>query len=429
MIATYDSSVDQYTGTFYPNMCDKNYLNGSTKRPSNFDEHMFKTTLANDSYKTHVLVPYTGLIYIPLEKIDKIPINYLYIINTFNVNFYDEMKDIGFIHVDPRIIRDANSGKCRIVFIQDVEGMSGLIGTHHEYEFKTIQDWCDKFQINTNSVHYICGNLISDIRAKEQGCTYHVHPVTAQEIWNNIERFPLEITKFEPSNSNYLYLNYNRQSRFHRIFMLSKLMKHGLFDLGMNSFNTMGRTFEMFGYRLEEFEPGISEYGKILFERAPIFIDKDNSNITSSVGELSNYTDAFISLVTETLTEPGTLFCSEKTWRSIIVGHPFMILGSTNALKYLKSLGFKTFSNWIDESYDDYDDLNKKINIIISNLERFNRMSLDELKNIRSEMEPILIHNKTHMKEHCKNKYYYNNGTMSHNRPVELLLKEIWNKK
>lgn len=429
MFATYDNSVDQSTGTFYPNMCDKNYLNGSTKRPSNFDEHMFKTTLATNSYKTHVLVNYKGLHYIPLEQIDKIPIKYLYIINTFNVNFYDEMKDIGFTHVDPKIIRDANIGKCKIVFIQDVEGMSGLIGTHHEFEFKTIQDWCDKFDINTDAVHYICGNLISDTRAKEQGCTYHVHPITTQEIWNNIESFPLTITKFEPSKSNYLYLNYNRQSRFHRIFMLSKLMKHGLFDKGMNSFNTMGRTFEMFDYRLKEFEPDISEYGKKLFEIAPIFIDKDNSNITSSVGELSNYTDAFISLVTETLTEPGTLFCSEKTWRSIIVGHPFMILGSTNALKYLKSQGFKTFSDWLDESYDDYDDLDKKINIIISNLERFNKMSLDELKNIRNEMEPILIHNKTHMREHCKNKYYYKNGSMSHKKPVELLLREIWNKK
>ena len=87
MFATYDNSVDQSTGTFYPNMCDKNYLNGSTKRPSNFDEHMFKTTLATNSYKTHVLVNYKGLHYIPLEQINKIPIKYLYIINTFNVNF------------------------------------------------------------------------------------------------------------------------------------------------------------------------------------------------------------------------------------------------------------------------------------------------------------------------------------------------------
>lgn len=424
MIATYDNIIDPSTGVTYPNMCDKDYLNSPNKRPSNFDEHMFRTTLANDSYKTHVLVPYRNVVYKPL---DKVTTKYCYIVNTFNVNFYDEMRDIGFSHVNSKIIEDANAGKCNIIFIQDVEGMSGLVGTHHEYEFKTIQDWCTKANINPDAVHYICGNLISDKRAKEQGCTYHVHPITTQETWNNIRNFPSDVTKFEPSKSNYLYLNYNRQSRFHRVCMLSKLIKHELFDKGMNSFNTMGRSFNEFDYRLEDFEPGLSIYGQQLFDRAPIFVDADNSNITSSVGDLTNYNDTFISLISETLTEPGTLFCSEKTWRSIIVGHPFMILGSTNALKYLKSQGFKTFSNWIDERYDDYDELDKKVNIILSNLERFNKMSLEELKTIRNEMEPILIHNKNHMKEYCKKKYYYAE-IYSHKKPVELTLLDIWYK-
>ena len=102
-----------------------------------------------------------------------------------------------------------------------------------------------------------------------------------------------------------------------------------------------------------------------------------------------------------------------------------MILGSTNALKYLKSQGFETFSNWIDESYDDYDDLDKKINIIISNLERFNKMTIDELKIIRNEMEPVLIHNKNHMREYSAKKYYYGER-YSHKKPVELILFDIW---
>lgn len=422
VIATYDDTIDSFTGQPYPNMCDKNYLKGSIKIPPNFDEHMFFTTLATDSYKTHVLVPYRNVSYIPLWNIT---IKYFYIVNTFNVKFYDDMRDVGFSHIDSKIIEDANAGNCKIILIQDVEGMSGLVGTFHEYEFRTIQEWCTKANLNPKAVHYICGNLISDKRAQEQGCTYNVHPITTQETWNNITSFPLEVTKFEPSQPNYLYLNYNRQSRFHRVCMLSKLIKHELFDKGMNSFNTMGRKFDEFEYRLEDFEPGLSLYGQQLFDRAPIFVDTDNSKITSSVGDLSNYTDTFISLISETLTEPGTLFCSEKTWRSIIVGHPFMILGSTNALKYLKSQGFKTFSDWVDESYDDYDDLDKKVNIIVSNLERFSKMTVDELKKIRDEMEPTLIHNKNHMREYSKNKYYYQD-TYSHKKPVEMILDEIW---
>lgn len=422
IIAAYEKKIDPVTGFLYPNMCDKNYWNGPFKRPSNFDEHMFRVTQATDTYKTHVLVPYEDVQYVSL---DSVTAKYFYLVNTFNVNFYDEMREVGFLHVDNKIIEDANAGNCKIIFIQDVEGMSGLVNTHHEYEFRTIQEWCTRANINPKAVHYICGNLIADKRAQEQCCTYQVHPITTQETWNNIKSYPLEVTKFEPTKSNHLYLNYNRQSRFHRVCMLSKLMKHELFDKGMNSFNTMGRSFNQFSLGLDDFEPGLSVYGQQLFDRAPIFVDTDNSDITSSVGDLSNYTDTFISLISETLTEPGTLFCSEKTWRSIIVGHPFMILGSTNALKYLKSQGFETFSNWIDESYDDYDDLDKKINIIISNLERFNKMTIDELKIIRNEMEPVLIHNKNHMREYSAKKYYYGER-YSHKKPVELILFDIW---
>lgn len=426
VIATYDGEIDPATGVVYPNMCDKNYLNSSTKRPAHFDAHMFQATQANDSYRTHVLYPYKNIYYIPLDKIHT---EYFYIVNTFNVEFYTSMRDVGLNHVNPKIIEDANAGKCKIIFVQDVEGMSGSMGTPGEFDFKIIQNWCDNFNINPDAVHYICGNLIADKRAIEQGCKYHVHPVTTQETWNNVSVFPNPVTEFNPTKLNYLYLNYNRQSRFHRICMLTKLLKHDLFDKGMNSFNTMGKTVNNVMYGLDRFEQGLAEYGRQLFELAPIFVDTDNSNITSSVGDLSNYNDTFISLITETLVEPGTLFCSEKTWRSIIVGHPFMILGSTNALKYLKSQGFKTFSNWIDESYDDYDDLDKKVNIILSNLERFSKMSLDELKAIRDEMKPILIHNKNHMIQYSENKYYYNDGLYerySHKKPVEMILTKIW---
>jgi len=424
MFASYDSEKDPNTGNVYPNMCDKNYQNDPKGRPSHFDSHMFYTTRKNGSYQHHVLPEYKNISYIPLDKIRAE--FYFFIVNIHNVNFFSEMKDTGFSQVNPRIIEDANAGKCKIIFIQDTEGMSGLIGTESEFDFKIIQDWCDVFGINPKAVHYICGNLISDRRAVEQGCKCRVHPVTVQETWNNVLAFPNSVTKFNPTKPNYLYLNYNRQSRFHRIYMLSKLLKHDLFDKGLNSFNAMGKAANDVVHYLDQVELGLAEYGQQLFDLAPIFVDKDNTDITSSVGTLSNYTDTFISLITETLPEPGALFCSEKTWRSIIVGHPFMILGSTNALKYLKSQGFKTFSNWIDESYDDYDDLSKKINIIVSNLEHFNKLSLFELKAIRDEMEPILFHNKNHMIQYSQNKYYYDHNIYSHRKPVELILEEIW---
>lgn len=62
------------------------------------------------------------------------------------------------------------------------------------------------------------------------------------------------------------------------------------------------------------------------------------------------------------------LFLTEKTFRAIACKHPFIILGRPGLLKALREFGYKTFSPWIDESYDeienDYDRLDKIINMV-----------------------------------------------------------------
>jgi len=50
------------------------------------------------------------------------------------------------------------------------------------------------------------------------------------------------------------------------------------------------------------------------------------------------------------------LHLSEKTWRNISYGLPFVLISSRGSLYELKRLGFKTFDTLIDESYDTMDD-------------------------------------------------------------------------
>ena len=47
-------------------------------------------------------------------------------------------------------------------------------------------------------------------------------------------------------------------------------------------------------------------------------------------------------------------FVTEKTYRSIINGTAFVVQGAAGALAYLRSLGFETWSSFIDESYNDH---------------------------------------------------------------------------
>jgi hypothetical protein len=72
-------------------------------------------------------------------------------------------------------------------------------------------------------------------------------------------------------------------------------------------------------------------------------------------------------------------------------------MGNTHTLKKLKELGFKTFSNWWDESYDDEMDLEKRIYKIIKVLEEIASWDLEKCTTIRNEMKEILIHNYNQM--------------------------------
>ena len=65
-------------------------------------------------------------------------------------------------------------------------------------------------------------------------------------------------------------------------------------------------------------------------------------------------------LVTETVNyspahDYGHVFLTEKTFKPIILKMGFLIAGCTGSLKKLKDLGFKTFSDYWDESYDTVD--------------------------------------------------------------------------
>ena len=76
------------------------------------------------------------------------------------------------------------------------------------------------------------------------------------------------------------------------------------------------------------------------------------------------------------------------------MGHPFMVLSTKHFLKNLKELGFKTFGDFIDESYDNCDDAGDRIDIISRNLER---LDMTESKKFYNDTRSICEHNQNHL--------------------------------
>jgi hypothetical protein len=64
----------------------------------------------------------------------------------------------------------------------------------------------------------------------------------------------------------------------------------------------------------------------------------------------SHYYQTELSIVSETT--QNEFFPTEKTYKSLMLVHPFVVYGGQYSLQKLQKLGFKTFGNVIDESYD-----------------------------------------------------------------------------
>jgi hypothetical protein len=105
------------------------------------------------------------------------------------------------------------------------------------------------------------------------------------------------------------------------------------------------------------------------------------------------YSEFFIDIVAETYSDGLTFFVSEKTIRPILAMTPFIVFGPQGFLSNLKArYGFKTFSRWWDESYDNYSayDRIKKIYQVIDYLDA---LSINDREKIYYEMQDVLDHN------------------------------------
>ena len=90
------------------------------------------------------------------------------------------------------------------------------------------------------------------------------------------------------------------------------------------------------------------------------------------------------------------MFLSEKTFKPIIMHHPFFLIGSKNTLQFLKKIGYKTFSKWWDESYDTYDNIYDRTYYAFKEVEKICNLSKKSLSLILQDMESVLEHNFNH---------------------------------
>jgi hypothetical protein len=118
---------------------------------------------------------------------------------------------------------------------------------------------------------------------------------------------------------------------------------------------------------------------------------EDNYSIEFADTEL--HQRAFLHVITETIFDYPHNANGEKTMKSIASFRPFVIVGVPNSLRDLKNLGFKTFSSWWSEDYDQIEDPTERIYAVYDIIKWICSIEPDQLKAMLVEMQPVLEHN------------------------------------
>lgn len=107
---------------------------------------------------------------------------------------------------------------------------------------------------------------------------------------------------------------------------------------------------------------------------------------------------AFVVVVNETcFAQPLGTF-SEKITNAMKIGRPFVVVAPPRTLEYIRKLGFKTFSDFWDEGYDQELDHEKRMLKIFKVIDHIDLLSIEELKHLYDQMLPIIHHNFHHLK-------------------------------
>jgi hypothetical protein len=337
--------------------------------------------------------------------------NHLYIINVYSYSFFSDNLDIGFNCISENYLKDIREGKSKIVMLFLYEGYSGSKGN---YDLEIIEKWRNDANLPINSIYYVSGNLLCKQIVEEKNLGYQGRPIQYFEPWNKYNENT--IIDFNPVNEKNLYLTYNRNPRHHRVQLILNLLKHNIFDRGLISLSELVyETPEDANVEHVDFLKNNSPF--VISEGCDLFFNMC-CNITKE-----DYEKTFISMVTETLVDEGTLFISEKIWKPIMVGHPFIVFGNLGTLRFLKSMGYRTFDKWISEEYDNEPDSGKRCNMITEELVKLSTKTVEELKLIRSEMNEVCDYNQKWYKKLYDEKY----GGIDINGDLTKIFEEVWN--
>lgn len=314
---------------------------------------------------------------------------------------------------DPNRHAALHDPNCRIIIDYSEEGFT-------EEVFPDLTNWIARYNL-TDRVLYVSStcNVESVYR---QWCRRNKIPVLMKCAWygffanwiNFNQRYRdkpelgIPMAKWKPGTPRFMSLN--RRPYPHRIFFVTLLEHFGLVGKGAVSMpkhftekdiNWNKLDFDL-PYQWTQLKDRCNGYIDSLdnsfnqvYNKLPLIADTDRFDINYALDLNNTLYDIYpVNLVTETLFFTDAIFPTEKIFKPMLHGQIFLLAGAPGFLQQLRDYGFKTFSPYIDETYDTIDDPVERGIELVRTLKGIVKLSEDDFATLLDRCQEAIQHNR-----------------------------------
>ena len=190
-----------------------------------------------------------------------------------------------------------------------------------------------------------------------------------------------EKPKIEPDKK---FLCLNRRVFYHKYQIIEELFKRGLLDetrlTWVDNYTPLKMIDLDLAYKLKinglEFK-SIQLEGDVMYGSRLSYHDEFLFTINPEW-----YYKSKVDIITETMLYDEAIHITEKTYKSIYLGLPFVVSATKGHLKHLRDMGFKTFNSVINEDYDEINNKHKVKHVVDAAIELSNLYNKPEVLEI-----------------------------------------------
>lgn len=152
-------------------------------------------------------------------------------------------------------------------------------------------------------------------------------------------------------------------------------------------------------YTLDATDNVLNKWGDATYEA---IVQADFHILVETHYDLSYYVPGYVAY--DRTLAPSSI--TEKTNKPIACGKPFIVFATPHFLEDLRSLGYETFTPYIDESYDLEEDNHKRLNMIVAEVERIANLPQDQYNDVLTKCLAVAKRNQQRLLDKKTNTAY-----------------------